>query len=61
MRNVLAVSRGASISDQDAGDMVEQVRTAVSRWPEFANEVELSRSRAAELDRILNDGKPAGG
>ncbi|MDY6961338.1 type II toxin-antitoxin system HipA family toxin [Pseudorhizobium marinum] len=54
MPHLLSVSRGASISDNDAKDVIEQVRTAIGRWPEFAEKVGLSRSRAAELHAFLN-------
>nr|WP_316654935.1 type II toxin-antitoxin system HipA family toxin [uncultured Gellertiella sp.] len=57
--HLLAVARGASISDQDARDVMEQVRTAVARWPEFADEARLSRSRTAELDAVLNGTRSA--
>ncbi len=59
MSHLLAVSRGASISDQDAREVIEQVRAAVDRWPQFAEEVQLSRSRTAELDKFLNGDRPA--
>lgn len=57
--HLLAVSRGASISDQDAREVIEQIRAAVDRWPQFAEEVQLSRSRTAELDKFLNGNRPA--
>ncbi|AVH45132.1 type II toxin-antitoxin system HipA family toxin [Agrobacterium tumefaciens] len=59
MSHLLAVSRGASISDQDAREVREQVRAAVDRWPEFAEEVQLSRTRTAELDKFLNGNRLA--
>lgn len=59
MLHLMAVARGASISDQDAKDVIEQVRTAVDRWPEFAEKVRLSGSRTTELDKILNGNRPA--
>ncbi|MEA1844858.1 type II toxin-antitoxin system HipA family toxin [Agrobacterium sp. 22-3674b3] len=59
MSHLLAVSKGASISDQDAREVIEQVRAAVDRWPEFAGEVQLSRTRTAELDRFLNGNRLA--
>ncbi|MDI6837689.1 MAG: HipA domain-containing protein, partial [Rhizobiaceae bacterium] len=59
MPHLLAVARGASISDRDAKDVIEQVRTAVDRWPKFAEKVGLSRSRTAELDKHLNGNRPA--
>lgn len=52
--HLLTVSRQASIPEQDARDVIDQVRTAIKRWPHFADEAGLSRSRATELDRILN-------
>ncbi|MFN7025419.1 MAG: HipA domain-containing protein [Pseudorhizobium sp.] len=55
MSQLLSVSRGASISDHDAKEVIEQVRTAIDRWPEFAEKVGLSRSRTAELDSVLNN------
>jgi serine/threonine-protein kinase HipA len=59
MPHLLAVARGASISDQDAKNVIKQVRTAVDRWPEFAEEVSLSRSRTVELDKFLNGDRSA--
>ncbi|MDP9791354.1 type II toxin-antitoxin system HipA family toxin [Agrobacterium tumefaciens] len=59
MSHLLAVSRGASISDQDAREVIEQVRAAVDRWPEFAEEVQLSKTRTAELDKFLNGNRLA--
>ncbi|EJC82915.1 capsule biosynthesis enzymes related protein [Rhizobium leguminosarum bv. trifolii WSM2297] len=52
--HLLTVSRQASIPEQDARDVIDQVRTAIKRWPHFADEAGLSKSRATELDRILN-------
>lgn len=59
MSHLLAVSRAASIPDQDAREVIEQVREAVDRWPQFAEEVRLSRSRTAELDKFLNGNRLA--
>lgn len=59
MSHLLAVSRGASISDQDAREVIEQVRAAVDRWPQFAEEARLSGSRTAELDKFLNGNRLA--
>lgn len=57
--HLLAVARGASISDHDAKEVIEQVRTAIGRWRQFAERVRLSKSRTAELDRFLNGNRPA--
>ena len=59
MSHLLAVSRGASIPDQDAREVIEQVRAAVDRGPQFAEDVRLSRSRTVELDRFLNGNRLA--
>lgn len=59
-REIMAVAREASISERDAKVVIEQVRSAISRWTEFADEAELSKSRTSEIDRILNDRKGAG-
>ncbi|MBY3179438.1 type II toxin-antitoxin system HipA family toxin [Rhizobium leguminosarum] len=54
MGHLLTVSRQASISDQDARDVIDQVRTAIEGWQQFAEKAGLSESRTTELDRILN-------
>ncbi|MBY5413156.1 type II toxin-antitoxin system HipA family toxin [Rhizobium leguminosarum] len=54
MKHLLTVSRQASISDQDARDVIDQVRTAIEGWRQFAEKAGLSKSRTTELDRILN-------
>ena len=59
MSHLLTVSRGASISDHDAKDVIEQVRTAVDRRPQFAEKARLSKSRTAELDKFLNGNRRA--
>ncbi|CAN7593502.1 type II toxin-antitoxin system HipA family toxin [Rhizobium sp. LjRoot258] len=59
MQHLLTISREASIPDRDAKDVIEQVRTSIGRWQQFAEEVGLSKSRTTELERILNDRRPA--
>ncbi|WP_208246727.1 type II toxin-antitoxin system HipA family toxin (plasmid) [Rhizobium sp. T1470] len=59
MQHLLTISREASIPDRDAKDVIEQVRTSIGRWPQFAEKAGLSKSRTTELDRILNDRRPA--
>jgi serine/threonine-protein kinase HipA len=54
MKHLLTVSKQASISDQDARDVIDQVRTAIEGWQQFAEKAGLSKSRTTELDRILN-------
>ncbi|MCG7392892.1 type II toxin-antitoxin system HipA family toxin [Microvirga sp. ACRRW] len=58
MQHLLTISKKASIPEQDAKDVIDQVRTAIDRWPEFAEEAGLAKSRTTELDRILNARKP---
>lgn len=59
IQHLLTVSREASIPDLDAKNVIEQVRMSISYWPQFAEQAGLSKSRTIELDRILNDRKPA--
>lgn len=39
MKHLLTVSRQASISDQDARDVIDQVRTAIEGWQQFAEKL----------------------
>jgi len=59
VREIMAVAKEASIPERVAKDVVDQVRSAIARWPQFAKEVGLSKSRTNEIDRILNEQKPA--
>lgn len=54
MSHLLTVSRGASIADQDAMEIIDQVRMAVDQWPQFAEQVGLSKARTVELHKLLN-------
>ncbi|MBB4239198.1 type II toxin-antitoxin system HipA family toxin [Rhizobium esperanzae] len=54
MAHLLTVSRQASIPDRDARDVIDEVRNAIESWPQFAEEAELPKSRAAELRPLLN-------
>lgn len=53
-QHLLRVARNASISENEAIEIVDQVRAAVDRWPEFADEAGLGRQRTTELDMALN-------
>jgi serine/threonine-protein kinase HipA len=53
-QHMLKVAKAASISARTAQEIIDEVRTAVDRWPDFAAEAELPSSRTKELDRILN-------
>ena len=57
-QHLLAVANNASISEQEALNVIERIRTAVDRWPMFADEAGLSRARTNELDLILNGRRP---
>ena len=54
----MAIAKEASIPERDAKGVVDQVRSAIARWPHFAQEAGLSRSRTNEIDRILNAQNP---
>ncbi|MET2832781.1 type II toxin-antitoxin system HipA family toxin [Mesorhizobium shangrilense] len=53
-QHLLAVAKGASISEQEALNVIERIRSAVDRWPRFADEAGLSRARTNEHDLVLN-------
>jgi serine/threonine-protein kinase HipA len=53
-KHLLAVARGASISEQEATEVIDRIRDAVDRWRQFADEAGLSAVRTRELDLILN-------
>ncbi|QND62342.1 type II toxin-antitoxin system HipA family toxin (plasmid) [Mesorhizobium huakuii] len=57
-QHLLAVAKGASISEQEALNVIERIRSAVDRWPRFADEAGLSKARTNELDLILNGRRP---
>lgn len=59
MREIMTVAKAASISERDAKDVVDQVRSAIGLWPQFAEDVGLSKPRVSALDRILNGRGPA--
>jgi serine/threonine-protein kinase HipA len=54
--HMLAVAKAASVAPRDANTVIEEVRTAVSRWKECADEACLPKRRTDELDRLLNPG-----
>jgi len=53
-KNIMAVAERASIPKADARQILEQVRAAVDKWPDHAEQAGLSIKRAAEIDRLLN-------
>lgn len=57
--HILQIAKDASIAPSDAGEIIDRVRAAVDRWPEFADEAGLSRVRTDELDLRLNGVRPA--
>ena len=53
-KNVMAVAERASIPKADARQILEQVRSAIDKWPEHAGQADLSTRRTTEIDRLLN-------
>lgn len=53
-KHLLAVAKKASIPLTVADTIIQQVRNAVERWPEFADQAGLSKERSKELDKALN-------
>jgi serine/threonine-protein kinase HipA len=52
--HMMSVADKASIPRVQAEQMLEQVRAAVDRWPQFGKEAGLSEKRTSEIDRLLN-------
>jgi serine/threonine-protein kinase HipA len=53
-QHLLAVAKGASITEGNATEIIEQVRAVVDHWPRFADEAGLGKVRTDEVDRKLN-------
>jgi serine/threonine-protein kinase HipA len=53
-REILKVAETASVPKGEARRIVEEVREAVRRWPEFADEAGLSARRTSEIDAAIN-------
>lgn len=53
--HMLKVAERASISTPAAKSVIDEVRAAVGRWREFADEAGLEPSRRDELDAMLKD------
>lgn len=56
--HLLAVAKDASIAERDAREIIDEVRAAIAKWSQFADEAGLAKARTTELDRQLNDKKP---
>jgi serine/threonine-protein kinase HipA len=54
--HMLAVAKAASIAPREAHAIIEEVRGAVSRWRDCADEACLPKRRADELDTLFNKG-----
>ncbi|HEX7022096.1 MAG TPA: type II toxin-antitoxin system HipA family toxin [Trueperaceae bacterium] len=51
--DMLEVAKACGLSRQDAGELIEQVRNAVSRWDEFARAAGVSRANADGIGKVL--------
>lgn len=52
-KNIMGVAERASIPKADARQILEQVRAAVDKWPDYAQQAGLSIKRATEIDHLL--------
>ncbi len=52
--HLLEVARRASIARRHATEVIDQVRSAIGRWRQFADEAGLSAARTSEINKILN-------
>lgn len=55
---LLAVAKGASISQQESLNVIERIRSAADRWPWFVEQAGLFKARTDELDLSLNGRRP---
>lgn len=53
-KDMLAVGKGASIPDGEIQEILDHVRAAIDRWPDFAASAGLSQKRADGVDHLLN-------
>jgi serine/threonine-protein kinase HipA len=52
-RDILRVAETMSIEESVARSIIDEVREAIDRWPEFADVAKVPRSRATEIGRAL--------
>ncbi len=52
--HLLEVARRAAIPQRQAADVIDQVRSAIARWRQFADEAGLVAARALEVDHDLS-------
>jgi serine/threonine-protein kinase HipA len=52
--DIWAVGKGASIPDGEIQEMLDHVRAAIDRWPDFAASAGLSQKRTDGIDYLLN-------
>ena len=53
-KNIMAVAVRASIPKGEADAIVQQVQSAIERWPEYADKAGLSDKRIREIGYLLN-------
>jgi len=56
--NIMAVADRASIPKGAADSIVQEVQSAIARWPAHAEQAGLSESRIGEIDYLLNKRGP---
>ncbi len=54
MAEILKVAASASVAQKTAAPIIDEVRSVIGRWRQFADEAGLMASRRDELDQILN-------
>jgi serine/threonine-protein kinase HipA len=53
-RHILKVAADASIPKGESETIFEQVKSAVDKWPEYAEAAALSDRRTSEVNDLLN-------
>ena len=51
--HMLRLARDRDVSRVEASGIIEQVRAAVSRWPEFSDQAGVPAPRSLEIGRML--------
>jgi serine/threonine-protein kinase HipA len=54
-RDLLGVARAADLDPDRAREILEEVRSVVVRWPEFADAVEVPRAASHEIGEVIRE------
>jgi serine/threonine-protein kinase HipA len=52
--HIMKVAKDASVPEVEADAILDEVRSAIAKWPEYASSAALSDRRTSEIDYLLN-------